>query len=272
MRARQTPPQRAIPEVKAAQYIDLMQTALSRWVSWAQAQIRPTWTNWSAPSCCQVCLQWQTQIICTNCINRWRSTAPRCPRCAIELKKHLDFCQSCDDLSPEFDRAVVALDYASPWSTLISRLKFQDDCALARPLSQLLLAQIRQRPHQVDLIVPVPLSRTRLRERGYNQSWLLAQQLGKQLGIPAHHDLLRRIRDTERLMSLDAQARQQQIQGAFDVPDTGLSTMLGRHVALVDDVLTTGATLNEAARCLLDAGAASVSAWAVARTPAPSHP
>jgi predicted amidophosphoribosyltransferase len=73
-------------------------------------------------------------------------------------------------------------------------------------------------------------------------------------------------------MSLDAQARQQQIQGAFDVPDTGLSTMLGRHVALVDDVLTTGATLNEAARCLLDAGAASVSAWAVARTPAPSHP
>jgi len=120
--------------------------------------------------------------------------------------------------------------------------------------------------------VPIPLSRTRLRERGYNQSWLIAQQLGKQLGIPAHHDLLHRTRDTDRLMSLDAQARRQQIQGAFDVPDAGVPAIAGRHIALVDDVLTTGATLNEAAHCLLDAGATSVSAWAVARTPAPSQP
>lgn len=175
----------------------------------------------------------------------------------------------CEDQSPEFDRAIVAVDYGGPWPGLLAKLKFQGATALAKPLAQLLTEAVRPRRGATSLIVPVPLSRQRLRERGYNQSWLLAKQVGQHLGIQARMDILERPHHTQRLMSLSAQDRLQQIQAAFKVSHRRHPHLQGRHIALVDDVMTTGATLNACTHALLEAGARSVSAWVVARTPTP---
>lgn len=225
------------------------------------------------PTTCLLCGQWQAQPLCQACVDRWQRPVPRCVRCAIALRGPAPdgVCPQCEDQSPEFDRAIAALDYAAPWMGVLSRLKFQEGTALARPLAGLMRKAIAKRPHPVDLIVPVPLSRPRLQERGYNQTWLLAQHLSASLGHPARHDVLQRARHTERLMRLDAEARRIQIAGAFEVPEAALPHIQRRHIAVVDDVLTTGATLNEVAHTLLEAGARSVSAWVLARTPAPDR-
>lgn len=223
------------------------------------------------PTQCLVCHAWQQASICGDCRALWLHARPRCLRCAIDLhtaSAH-GICPQCEDQSPEFDRAIAAMDYTAPWSPLLAQLKFRGGTALARPLGQLLAQAAAPRRGRVGLIVPVPLSRQRLMERGYNQSWLLAQQVARQLKLPARHDLLIRSRHTSRLMSLSAEERQLHIRNAFQVTRHGHLALKGRDVAVVDDVMTTGATLNAVATTLLESGVRSVSAWVVARTPAP---
>lgn len=156
-----------------------------------------------------------------------------------------------------------------PWSGLIARFKFQRDSKLQTPFVDWMAEAIRERPHRVDLILPVPLSPARLTERGYNQAWLLARGLGHALGLPAQDDALHRLRSTPRLMTLDGEARLRAIHGAFQVSTKWAHRLQGRHVALVDDVLTTGATLDEVSRLLRRHGVAGISAWVLARTPPP---
>ncbi len=218
---------------------------------------------------CHLCRTWQSEPLCAACIQAWRPSTRRCLRCAIDLHDdHPDtICQRCEDQSPEFDRAVVAVDYSGPWPGLLARLKFQGGTALARPLARLLAEAVQHRLGNTCLIIPVPLSPQRLRERGYNQSWLLARQAGQYLGIPACTGLLERPRHTPRLMSLSAEERLKQIQEAFQVAPHAQAMLADQDIAIVDDVMTTGATLNACAHALLAAGARSVSVWAVARTP-----
>lgn len=218
-----------------------------------------------------LCNQWQGAPLCSACLDRWRGSASRCSRCAATLRLDApdDVCRECEDQSPEFDRAIAALSYEAPWTAIVSRLKFKEATAISRPLADLLYDAISLRPHAVDLIIPVPLSSERLKERGYNQSWLLAQHLAARLQIPAHHDVLKRRRHTARLMSLDAEERRAHIANAFEIRACKIPEVQNRRIAVVDDVLTTGATLNEVAMTLRDAGARSISAWVLARTPAP---
>ena len=260
-----SPPLGAIPQRRGRQYIGAMLSALKirasglspwRWLS-------------SLPSQCVLCNAWQAESICQACVSDWRHIRPRCPRCAIDLRAGLCdvVCSLCEDQSPEFARAVTAVDFVAPWSPLISKLKFNGATHLAKPLGQLLAKSAAPRLGSVNLLIPVPLSRQRLIERGYNQSWLLAQQASQYLGLEARHDLLQRVRHTSRLMTLSAQERGQHIKDAFSVTAIGARTIEGRDVALVDDVMTTGATLNEVASTLTEAGARSVSVWVLARTP-----
>lgn len=220
---------------------------------------------------CHLCRSWQPDPICACCLTTWRHARRRCLRCAIDLPhdRQDTVCQACEDQSPEFDRAIVAVDYGGPWPGMLTRLKFQGATALAKPLGQLLADAVQPRRGATSLIVPVPLSSRRLRERGYNQAWLLARQVGAHLGIPAHPNLLERTHHTQRLMSLSAEDRMLHIKEAFQVNEQHALALRNRHVAIVDDVMTTGATLNACARTLLETGAKSVSAWVVARTPAP---
>ncbi len=223
------------------------------------------------PGPCLLCQRWQTQSLCRDCLQRWRSPVPRCARCASPWRAALPHlsCPHCDDPSPEFDRAIAALDYVPPWRHLITQFKFGQWPALGRPLSSLLVHAVQQRPHQVDLVLPVPVSAQRLRERGYNQAWVLAQHAARSMGLPARSNLLQRTSQTTRLMALDAAERRQAIRGAFALTPEGLKSVKGRHVAVVDDVLTTGVTLDEVSLVLRDAGAVGVSAWVLARTPPP---
>ncbi|MDE2593708.1 MAG: ComF family protein [Burkholderiales bacterium] len=189
-----------------------------------------------------------------------------------------DTCSQCEDYPPEMDQVVVAVDFVQPWSDLIGELKFQDTPAVAHTLTRLLAQAVwqaaRQHKHPTpDLIVPIPLSDHRWHERGYNQAWLLAQGVSRQLGWGSRlrpHTLVRQ-HDTGRLMSMLADERERRIKQAFRVCADKRHQVEGQHVVMVDDVMTTGATANEAARTLLAAGAASVTGWFAARTPTRSR-
>lgn len=255
---------------KARQYIDRMLSAWFTRTSIANALQRAGRAPWQA-SQCHICRHWQSQTVCDACTSAWRTHDRRCLRCAITIpvEHHDDHCQQCEDQAPEFDRTIAAVDYDGPWPGLLTKLKFHGATALARPLAAMLAERIHQRRASVDLMVPVPLSRQRMSERGYNQSWLLARHLERQLAIPARTDVLTRVQHTQRLMSLTAEERALQIRAAFDVPTHGQAAIEGKHVAIIDDVMTTGATLDACAHTLLLSGARSVSAWVVARTPRP---
>lgn len=227
------------------------------------------------PGPCLLCRRWQGHALCQDCLQRWRPSVPRCPRCASPWRATLPHlaCPHCEDPAPEFDRAIAALDYVPPWRHLITQFKFGQWPALGRPLSGLLTQAVRQhqaqRPPAVDMVLPVPVSAARLRERGYNQAWVLARHTAHALGLPSHAELLLRVTQQTRLTELDASERRQAIRGAFALGREGVQAVRGRHVALVDDVLTTGATLDELSLVLRDAGARGVSVWVLARTPPP---
>jgi ComF family protein len=242
---------------RGAQYIDWMLSLLGSSARW--------------PGLCLVCQRAQWQTICRPCLSAFASPRLRCHRCALPLKDGQTDCTACQDHPPEFDRALAAVDYDSPWRELIARFKFQGDVALAKPLAALMVAAMKGLPPRArpQLIIPTPLSIARLRERGYNQCWQLARQLSKQTGIPALPHALHRTRDTPRMMTLEADERRNQIRDAFEVNTACRRALVGRRVALVDDVLTTGATVDEITRTLQAAGVRSVSVWVVARTAAP---
>jgi ComF family protein len=252
------------------QYIEVMLSAAFAGASRARPA-HPSLLHRVLPSQCLLCHQWQRGTLCQHCALQWRPAVRRCMRCAIDLAAGYagDVCVLCEDQSPEFDRAIAAVDYIAPWVALLGRLKFHGGTALAKPLGRMLAQAVSHRRGRVSLVLPVPLSPQRQLERGYNQSWLLAQHTSAQLGLPARQDLLLRSRHTPRLMTLTAEERHQHIRGAFAVPRLAGPALRGRDVALVDDVMTTGATLNAASAALLDGGARSVSVWVLARTPAP---
>jgi ComF family protein len=160
------------------------------------------------------------------------------------------------------------VDYGFPWDRLIHAFKFSGRAELAGALSGRLLQAVHRagfvRP---DLVLPVPLSARRLSQRGYNQAWELARPVARALGLPAETALLMRPLDTGQQAELDRAERLINLRTAFMVDPARRAVLRGRHVALVDDVMTTGATVHEATTTLLRAGAAAVQVWAFARTP-----
>jgi ComF family protein len=156
---------------------------------------------------------------------------------------------------------VAALDYIEPADTLIHGLKFGQRLALAPLLADLLLEALDGlgRP---DLIVPVPLSDKRLAERGFNQAREIARHVGERLGVPVVTDACRRARHTAPQTDLPWHARKKNLKDAF----ASEGDFSGKRVALLDDVMTSGATADALAKVLKQAGAAHVEAWVVART------
>jgi ComF family protein len=217
---------------------------------------------------CEVCRVYGQPRLCATCIARFAPATPRCLRCAARLPIDGAICGGCLRDPPIQERAVAAADYAFPWDRLIIDMKFNGQVELAASLAELLTRAVRAAGADtaIDLVVPVPLSTQRLAERGFNQAWEIARRVAKGLGRPASAMLLRRPIDTAHQADLPRAQRSVNLRHAFLVEPPDRTQIRGRRVAVVDDVLTTGATAREAAAALLRAGAASVQVWTVART------
>jgi ComF family protein len=206
---------------------------------------------------CFLCRGAARELLCGACdADLPRLSRALCPRCALQSPRG-ELCGRCLGQAPAYDATQAALAYEFPADALVQALKFRGELALA-PLLATLLAE-RVRAERVDLVVPVPLSAERLRRRGYNQAVEIARHLpGGKLELT----LCQRTRDAPPQMELPYEARQRNVRGAFRCA----RPLAGATLAVVDDVMTTGATLNEIARTLKGAGAARVVNWVVART------
>lgn len=241
-----------------------VQTALTGPRAWGRRAL----AAW--PGRCLACESWTRGGLCRPCLLRFGPSVPRCPRCALPWAGPAP-CGSCLREPPAHQHAVAVADYGFPWDRLVARLKFQDQPELARPLGQLLAQAVARTPDlpRPDLVLPVPLGQARLAERGYNQAWALARHTARCLGLPARADLLQRWRDGGHQVGASRAQRLRNLQDAFGLATHAGPALAGQHLAVVDDVLTTGVTAQAASLALRRAGAASVQVWVLCRTPAP---
>jgi len=212
---------------------------------------------------CFLCKDRAQALLCAQCdADLPRLGADLCPRCALASPAGA-LCGRCLTQAPHYDATIAALAYRFPADVLVQALKFRGELALAPYLARLLAAKLAAR--EADFLLPVPLSTRRLRERGYNQALEIARGVAGATGVRLAIDLCERAHDTPAQMDLPFAERAKNVRGAFHCP----RPLDGASVAVLDDVMTTGATLDEIAATLKRAGAARVENWVVARTPAP---
>jgi len=230
---------------------------------------------------CALCHSWPAEQVCQPCLARFAALQPRCAGCALVLPADLSMglrtapglCADCLRQRPPLDVTLAAVSYAYPWSTLITRYKFGEQHGWAGFFAALMLrtpaaAQALGELEAPDWIIPLPLSAERLQTRGFNQAWELASALARQSQTRGQADarLLLRVKHTRPQSQLRREARLANVTGAFQVDPLRAAGLDGRRVVLVDDVMTSGASLFAAAQALRDAGAAHITAVVLART------
>ena len=234
------------------------------------------------PSQCAVCRSWPAAPVCSDCMARFASSSLRCRCCALALPVGLttglqaasDQCIDCIKQAPPLDATLAAITYAYPWSALISAYKFGDQPGWATFFAGLLVKapgvkQALANLQPTDLILPVPLSKERQQARGFNQAWELAKSMASQSGSAARCDstLLLRVKNTRPQTELKREARLVNVKGAFQIDPLRVSELTGKRVVLVDDVMTSGASLFTSAEALRAAGAVHITGIVLARTP-----
>lgn len=201
--------------------------------------------------------------MCPDCaVDLPHVRSARCVVCAQPLPGG-GVCGQCLKRPPAFDASQAVFDYRFPLDGLVQGLKYHQRFSLAGIFAEEMVAAMF--PREVDLILPMPLHRSRLVERGFNQAVEVARPLARLVGVPLALDGALRLRATPKLEGLSRQERRAALRGAFVCK----RDLTGARVAVVDDVMTSGATLDELARCLKRAGAARVENLVVARTPPP---
>jgi ComF family protein len=222
------------------------------------------------PGQCAVCHAWPARSLCESCVGRFAQPRLRCRRCALPLPPGLTHCGRCLTNPPPLDACHTAVTYDFPWSALIAQYKFNGQAGWARVFATLMRSAPWVEPvlESADLVLPMPLSRERLADRGFNQALELAKLLA-----PKQTDatLLLRLRNTPAQAALDRKGRLANVKGAFAVDPLRAETVREKKVVLVDDVMTSGASLHAAADALRAAGAATVTAIVFARTDEPAH-
>ncbi|MEG5570451.1 DNA utilization protein GntX [Enterobacter bugandensis] len=224
----------------------------------------------TVPGLCWLCKMplalsaWGVCSVCTHSLERRITT---CPQCGLPAANRDLPCGRCLKKSPPWSALVAVDDYVPPLSGLIHALKFSGQSSLAQPLARLLLLAVLQARRtralpKIDMVVNVPLYRRRQWRRGYNQSDLLCRPLARWLGCRYDASALTRVQATAIQHQLNARLRKRNLKNAFrlELPVHGL------HIAIVDDVVTTGSTVAELSRLLLQSGAASVQVWCLCRT------
>ncbi|MFL1503531.1 ComF family protein [Pseudomonas sp. O64] len=210
--------------------------------------------------------------VCNVCETELPWLLEHCEVCALPLPMDGLICGQCQKQPPAFKQVVAPWTYSFPVDTLISRFKHQSRWPLGHLLARLLGQHLQHRFDNAELslpdcLLPVPMARKRLRQRGFNQALMLTRWLSEHLAIAHDEHLLLRPHETVAQQALDAKTRKRNLLAAFALaPDAQVQ---GRHLALVDDVLTTGATAHSLARLLMEAGARQVDVYCLARTPKP---
>ena len=223
------------------------------------------------PSCilCKKSIPAQDQTpLCPGCqMTIQRNRPPFCAKCSRSLENNSETCPTCSKNNPHFDTAWAAAAYDETMQKLIHLFKYGQKTSLQHCFFELIsefITAYRLNINQFDLVIPVPLHPTRLRERGYNQAQLLAQLIARQYSIPLSSNNLIRIRNTESQSVLSQKERWTNIQQAFRIRQP--VEFQDKEILLIDDLLTTGATASEAARTLKEAGAKRVDVLTIAVT------
>lgn len=223
--------------------------------------------RFALPQSCCWCDEENTRgPVCNSCRARLPWNEPACRACAIPLPSANGVCAECLEGSPPQDRSWAAFRYESAIAGQIIGLKFHARFAPAHVLGVLMAQRLAQRPEPLpELLIPVPLHPRRLRLRGYNQALEIGREISGRLGIPLAPQGAQRVRMTHEQTRLSAVERRRNVRGVFEVSHL----VRGRHIALLDDVITTGATAGELARVARRAGARRIEVWAAARAPLP---
>ena len=217
------------------------------------------------PPRCVLCGEASGSVcICEPCKTDLPWLGPHCHQCGLPLGSPMDkICGACIQTAPPFTRTVCPLQYQFPADRLVLAFKFNRQLAAGRVLSQLMCEYVAGRNlSHPDMLIPVPLHSFRMTKRGFNQAYELGSHASRVLGIPMHATSLRRHRNTKAQSGLSRKQRRKNVRGAFYWH--GLKKP-GRHVALIDDVMTTGTSVTECARVLKKAGAKRVDVWVTAR-------
>jgi len=218
------------------------------------------------PPTCVLCQAPSAQgiDICVGCMGDLPHLLYACRQCASPLSsEHLELCGACQAEPPDFDATVAPFRYAQPINHLLAELKFQGKLVYARVLGGLTAQAVLESGIGFpECIIPVPLHARRLRERGFNQAQELARYIARRLELPVVGGIVERTKNTRPQMELDAKQRSKNMRDAFSLK----SANHWQHVAIVDDVMTTGNTVGELARTLKAAGVRTVDVWTVART------
>jgi len=217
------------------------------------------------PATCLLCLdpgQPPALDLCRGCEGDFPQNVPACMHCAMPVSTRGDTCGSCSRRRRVFDAACAPYRYEFPLDVLIQRFKYGGQIAIGRILGTLLARRLAERGRPcVDAIVPVPLHPAREAKRGYNQAREIAMFAGELIGIPLEDRIARRQRATVEQTALPAAARRRNLRGAFEIRASSVPL----RVAIVDDVLTTGATAEALALALRRAGCRHIEVWTVAR-------
>lgn len=241
---------------------------------------------------CELCGCWPSDTglsVCHDCLAHHAPLVNRCETCGIFQTTLSPVCTACHSQAPPLDLCIAAVDYVDPWIGLIHRLKFQQDTGVCNLLAYMLHARLATHTQRhssparsawlsTAWVIPVPMHTLALSHRGYNQSWQLCKALKNRLKTHPiegceqwefRHDVLLKTTPTRQQHDLNRAQRLHNLLSAFAVSPTVWAQIQGRSIILVDDIMTTGATLHAAATALRQQGAAHVQAWVIARTPAP---
>jgi ComF family protein len=218
------------------------------------------------PPYCLLCSQPNRsgRELCHDCARDLPWNRHACPRCALPMPAENGtlLCGQCLKSPPAWDDAASPLIYDWPLDQLLQRFKFHSDLATGQMLGELLAEFLAAMPDaKPDMIIPVPLHSARLRERGFNQALELAQPVCRRLRLRLDRTSCVRRKHTAAQSTLDARERHRNLHDAFEVR----SPFPGAHVAILDDVITTGATVAAISQALREAGAARITAWSLAR-------
>ncbi|MGR9106606.1 MAG: double zinc ribbon domain-containing protein [Gammaproteobacteria bacterium] len=206
----------------------------------------------------------ESRDLCAHCAQALPYNHMACKVCGLRLpdRANSDHCGKCSLKMPEYDLTRALFAYQEPVRFLILSLKFHSNFACARLLGNLMSEYLRSFDAPIpELIIPVPLHRDRLKQRGFNQSIEIARPIAKTLAIPMALDLCIRRRPTAPQSGLGSTARRKNLNGAFELT----RPLEQKHVAIVDDVVTTGGTVNEIAKVLRKNRAEQIEVWTIAR-------